>query len=376
MKRDKTVKIGGVTLPVHQTNKKFIPDSQEIIACDEELAKLAYAVKKNLPTLMIGETGVGKTALIRYIAKETMNGFRRLNLNGQTAVDEFVGKILLDKDGTYWQDGVLLDAMKNGYWLFLDEINAALPEILFALHALLDDDRYVVVAENKGEIVRPHKNFRIFAAMNPTGKYTGTKELNKAFLSRFPIILQVDFPSLSDEKKIIRHYSRKIPENAIFNLVRMARDLRVSYQKNEIEFLCSTRDLINCAKISEDIGLADAVRIAVLNRCQPDDFKAVNTVISLYFGTDGQLKYVVDFEKELKELSRKVTKERKLIGLFAKDLVKFTKDQKKNLKEVDLRTFALKPTSKTAIENLRYNTSKLETVAMNWQRKIQEAEEK
>ena len=282
-----TVKFGKIKLPINKITNQYIPKEQKIVGYKNVLNTLAFAVDKNLPALIIGETGVGKTALIRHLANVTNNGFRRLNLNGQTTVDEFVGRTLLNKEGTYWQDGVLTDALRNGYWLLLDEINAALPEILFVLHSLLDDDRFIVIPENGGEIVRPHPNFRIFATMNPSGKYTGTKDLNKAFLSRFPIILQLDYPEPEDEALILKSYS-DIAENDALNLCKMAKDIRACYFKDEIDTIVSTRDLINCAKMSENIGMKQALELSVINRATKEDVKAISTVVRLYFGLTGK----------------------------------------------------------------------------------------
>jgi len=304
------VKIGGIDLEIQSRKLGYVPSGQTITGYSEEISRIAYAIKTNKAVLMIGETGVGKTALVRYLAQETKNGFRRLNLNGQTTVDEFVGKIMLNDKGTFWQDGVLLDAMRNGYWLLLDEINAALPEILFVLHSLLDDDGYVVLAEKDGEVVKPHKDFRIFATMNPSGRYVGTKELNKAFLSRFPMILQLDFPQEKHEIDIVKVYS-KIDQKEVYNLVRMANDLRQSYKKGEINFLISTRDLINCAKISEDIGMKEAIQLSILNRCEEEDGKAVGTVVALYFGKTGQRVNVVNFEEEYKRSNERIEQAKK-----------------------------------------------------------------
>jgi Holliday junction resolvasome RuvABC ATP-dependent DNA helicase subunit len=197
--------------------------------------------------------------------------------------------------------------MRKGHWLLLDEINAALPEILFVLHSLLDDDRYIVLSENSGEVVRPHKNFRLFASMNPSGKYAGTKDLNKAFLSRFPIILQLDFPNPKEEEQILKIYAKKADDNVLRSLIKMAGDLRTSYKKDDIEFICSTRDLINCATISQDRGLGEALQLSILNRCQSEDEKAVRAVIQLYFGKDMAVASIIpDWEKEYIALERNV----------------------------------------------------------------------
>ena len=133
----------------------------------------------------------------------TNNGFRRVNLNGMTTVDEFVGKLMINEQGTYWVNGILVDAMQSGDWLLIDEINACLPEIAFCLHSLLDDDRMIVLSEYDGRIVKPHPNFRLFASMNPheDRRYGGTKPLNEALLDRFPVTVKMNYlPSTRKSK--------------------------------------------------------------------------------------------------------------------------------------------------------------------------------
>ena len=126
--------VGSVKVPVNTGNtNQYIPREQFYIPPPQGyLEKLAYAVAHNLPALLIGETGVGKTMSVRYLASQTNNGLRRVNLNGATTVDEFLGKLLINEQGTYWVNGVLVDAMLAGDWILLDEINACLPENAFS----------------------------------------------------------------------------------------------------------------------------------------------------------------------------------------------------------------------------------------------------
>ena len=200
---EKTVAIGVVELTVNIGNpSEYIPPEQLYLFPPQGyLEKLAYAVAENYPALLIGETGVGKTQAVRYLAWKTNNGLRRVNLNGATTVDEFLGKFLINEQGTYWVDGVLVDAMQAGDWILLDEINACLPEIAFCLHSLLDDDRMVVLTEHDGRIVRPHPNFRLFASMNPSeeGRYGGTKMLNEALMDRFPVVIRMEYLPVEQE---------------------------------------------------------------------------------------------------------------------------------------------------------------------------------
>lgn len=293
--------------------------SQEIVGYKSTLKNLEYAVDKNIPVLLIGETGVGKTSLIRHLSQKHEKTFRRINLNGQTTIDEFVGKTLLNKEGTYWQDGVLTEAMRNGWWLLLDEINAALPEVLMVLHSLLDDDRFIVLSEKDGEVVLPHKDFRVFATMNPSGRYAGAKDLNKALFSRFAMVLSLDFPSSSQELDIIKHYAPKCSKQNREKLVKMARQMRTSYKKGEMEMVVSTRDLINCAKMSMDMPIRRAVDIAIINRASEEDVKSVETLVSLYFGKGSTFK---SKDKKMQEFLATVTRLAEEASVFSHHITK------------------------------------------------------
>ena len=168
----------------------FILDKKDI-----NLEAIFYSIANNKPCLLIGETGTGKTSLIRHLASLTNQAYRRVNLNGQTNTDDLIGKWVIKNGSMRWIDGVLIESLRKGYWLVLDELNSALPEVLFLLQSLLDDDKFVVITEKDGEVVRPHKNFRLFATLNPTasGNYVGTNELNRALMSRFPIVAKYQF---------------------------------------------------------------------------------------------------------------------------------------------------------------------------------------
>jgi len=242
----------------------------EIMGQDANQKILSRAIDLNLPVLLIGETGTGKTSIVRERAHIEKAELIRINLNGQTSVDEIVGKWVIKGGATYWQDGVLIQAMKKGWWILVDEINAALPEVLFALHSLLDDDRKIIIAEKDGEEVTPHKDFRFFATMNPSEEYAGTKELNKAFLSRFPVILDFDFLPSKDEILLLENRCGIAKSDATL-LVNYATRIRELKQKQEIFYTLSTRDLIFWGNFLKELGLSDSFRITILNRAYNGD---------------------------------------------------------------------------------------------------------
>ena len=84
----------------------------------------------------------------------------------------------------------LVQALRAGHWLILDELNVAPSEVLEALNRLLDDNRELLLPET-GEVVRPHAHFMLFATQNPPGSYGGRKVLSRAFRNRF-VQLQMD----------------------------------------------------------------------------------------------------------------------------------------------------------------------------------------
>lgn len=242
----------------------------KIIGQDENLDLIRLSAKNELHALLIGPTGVAKTSAVAQIAQEFGRTVVRAPITGETTTNEFVGRYELESvDGaskTVWVNGPLLDAVENGHWFVADEVNMALPEILSLLHPLLDHDKVVIVSQRNGQVVRPHPDFRFFATMNPVDEYAGTKELNKAFMSRFPMILYFDYPSVAVEAQIIVGHSG-LDDNTASILAEMGFGLRESKKSGRSNYVCSTRDLIYCAKlVMAGVDLAQAVNVSIINR--------------------------------------------------------------------------------------------------------------
>lgn len=239
---DEQLRIGDTVININQNpDVQYVPskESAELVFINRtlgELERLAQAVELNDPVLLVGQTGVGKTALIRNLAYMTKNAFRRFNLNGQTDKLEFIGGFKPVSDTATdkkfssaknafrfnWQNGILIQAMEKGHWIVLDEINLGEPEVIERIRYLLEPKGYLRVTEHKGEqwiqskdydqmvadyvgkhsgsqdqlvkeaiqdlshkgIFRIHPNFRLFATMNPP-EYEGRKQLSPALMNKF-----------------------------------------------------------------------------------------------------------------------------------------------------------------------------------------------
>lgn len=285
MPKQKTIKYGKIEIPINDGKSPYVPQrAGNFIDHGDIMKTMAIAVRDNLPVLLIGESGVGKTAAVRYLANQTLNGLRRVNLNGGTTADELVGRLLINEKGTYWIDGILTEAMRNGEWIVLDEINAALPEVLFVLQSVLDDDGYLVLNEkNDKEIVHKHPNFRLFATCNPP-EYAGTKELNKALLSRFAICISADFPPEKTELEIIEN----ILGNAVatsemaIKLVGLANETRKAKELGTAGYAINTRDILNTLRLSENMSPMEALSLAFSNKLDNSDKTSIRSLARLH----------------------------------------------------------------------------------------------
>uniref|UniRef100_A0A3Q4BJ07 Midasin n=1 Tax=Mola mola TaxID=94237 RepID=A0A3Q4BJ07_MOLML len=176
------------------------------------------------PVLIQGETSVGKTSLIRWLAAATGNQCVRINNHEHTDIQEYIGCYSSDNRGKLvFKEGVLIYAMRKGYWIILDELNLAPTDVLEALNRLLDDNRELFVAETQ-EVIKAHPRFMLFATQNPPGHYGGRKVLSRAFRNRF---VELHFDELpSGELETILHQRCSLPPSYSTRLVKVMQDLQ------------------------------------------------------------------------------------------------------------------------------------------------------
>uniref|UniRef100_A0AC34QC40 AAA+ ATPase domain-containing protein n=1 Tax=Panagrolaimus sp. JU765 TaxID=591449 RepID=A0AC34QC40_9BILA len=166
------------------------------------------------PILMVGETGCGKTTSAQILSEGNLLS---INCHERTETSDLLGSIRPNFDGSfYWQDGVVVQAMKNGSKLLIDEISLAADSVLERLNPLLEANRTILLTDAgaSAEKVVANEKFQIIATMNP-GTDHGKKELSKALRNRFTEIwCNCDYP-IEDIRQILSTRMSKHGENII-----------------------------------------------------------------------------------------------------------------------------------------------------------------
>ncbi|CAF1553476.1 unnamed protein product, partial [Adineta ricciae] len=207
---------------------------------------------KSYPILLQGETSVGKTSLIHWLAAATGNKCLRINNHEHTDLSEYLGTYTCSSTTgqLVFQDGPLIKAMRFGWWIILDELNLASSDILEALNRLLDDNRQLYLSETN-ELINAHERFQLFATQNPAGEqYAGRKRLSRAFRNRF---IELHFDNLpQNELEIIIEKKCKLPKSYSKLLIQTMIDLQ-KYRSQKGVFsgkssLITLRDLFRWAQ--------------------------------------------------------------------------------------------------------------------------------
>lgn len=208
------------------------------------------------PCLLTGLSGCGKTEMIKHICGVAKRDYFRLNITFETNEDDMIGGMRLKDGNTIIEKGPVLAAMEAGGVLLLDEVDLASPMLIMCLQSILEGEGYLM--KKTGEWIMPKDGFQIFATANTkgtgdaTGAFVGTQVLNEAFLERFPVTMECEYPDKEIEKKILtnvaKYFKMENTTNLIKALTDFAADARKSHKNAMIEHTISTRRLVQIIK--------------------------------------------------------------------------------------------------------------------------------
>jgi len=259
------------------TEFKYFQRKIEIDLTDYEAFEMSMKQNKNV--LLIGPTGSGKTTMVRYYCAEHKKPYVRVSLNGGATVEDLVGHYILKADEhgsiTVWIDGILTQAVRHGWIIAIDEINAAPSEILFILNSLLDDERILILSSKDGEIVKPHPDFRLIATCNPTEQgYAGTNEINEALLDRFHRTFYIDYDE-DIERKLLNELG--FEKEIIDDVLKFTSRIRRACKEGAIITPFSTRSVTNLAELVE-VNQAKLI----VNRFRSNDRTIISDLLDMF----------------------------------------------------------------------------------------------
>ena len=262
------------------------------------LAKLIKAknesFKNEIPihVALKGHMGTGKDHDIEQFAAKLKYPYYRIPLSGEVRDVTLLGSVQLYGDGkggteSKWQDGELTRALRGPSIVNLSELNAAGPEVLFALHSLLD--RHKKLELPNGEVITLRDDCYIFGTMNPTSlrDYSGTQTLNKAFADRW-VIWDKPFPTKEQLELIFDRRYPKLQKDFTELIIKLAIEINNSFMSDDIsiniETPMSLRTIVERIPVGLDIykdssdPLYEAWNNFVLPHVDIDDIDHYNTL--------------------------------------------------------------------------------------------------
>jgi len=210
--------------------------------------------KKFYPIFITGLSGNGKTLAVTQACAVAKREMIRVNITIETDEDDLLGGYRLRDGQTIWQNGPVIEAMERGAVLLLDEIDLASNKIM-CLQPILEGSGIYVKKINK--FVKPKFGFNVIATANTKGqgsddgKFIGTNVLNEAFLERFPITFEQEYPAAKTEQKIVATKLKsagKADEKFATNLVTWADVIRKTFKDGGVDEIISTRRLVHIAE--------------------------------------------------------------------------------------------------------------------------------
>ena len=232
-----------------------------------ETAVFEHAFHNRLPLLIKGPTGCGKTRFIQHMAARLGRPLYTVACHDDLTAADLVGRHLIGDNGTYWSDGPLTRAVREGAICYLDEIVEARKDTTVVLHPLTDDRRILPI-ERTGETLHAPDNFMLVVSYNP-GYQNLLKGMKPSTRQRF-VGLRFDFPTPEIEAEILQGETGIDPALAD-RLVTLGNALR-ALRDHDLEEAASTRLLVYAATlIRSGMPEMDACHAALIEPLSDDD---------------------------------------------------------------------------------------------------------
>ena len=256
--------------------------------------------KLSYPAFITGLSGNGKTFSVEQACSQTKRELIRVNITIETDEDDLIGGFRLVDGSTVWHNGPVIEALERGAVLLLDEIDLASNKIL-CLQSILEGKG--VFLKKIGRFVRPAKGFNVIATANTKGKgsddgrFIGTNVLNEAFLERFPVTFEQEYPGPASEQKILMNVADTVGVNDpkfCQRLCDWSDIIRRTFYDGGVEDLISTRRLVHIIRAYSIFGKKEKAIQVCINRF---DDETKQSFLELYDKVDADFELTVDNEE-------------------------------------------------------------------------------
>ena len=213
------------------------------------------------PAYVFGPTGNGKSTMVEQICAKAKKPLIRVNLNMMTDEDQLIGSKTLENGNIEIVEGPVLIAMRTGTTLLLDEIDAGSANTLLCLQPILEGKPYYFKLKN--EMIIPKAGFNIIATANTKGKgsddgrYIGTNVLNEAFLERFAVTFDQDYPAARYELKILKNLMTTygcVDDMFAENIIKWAEAIRRTFDDGGVDETITTRRITHIVRAYSVFG--------------------------------------------------------------------------------------------------------------------------
>jgi nitric oxide reductase NorQ protein len=236
----------------------------------QESALFAAAWTSQLPVLLKGPTGVGKSRFVEHMAHTLGVPLITVPCHEDLTAADLVGRFLLEEEGPVWADGPLTRAVREGAICYLDEVVEARADTVVVLHPLMDHRRELYV-ERLGESLRAPDSFMLVLSYNP-GYPSLMKDLKPSTRQRM-VAIEFDFPPAAVEREVLtRLYGA--PAELADRLIRLAHAIR-ALDREDLREAASTRALVAACKLTQGGMNARAAAIAAIAAPLSDDAEVV-----------------------------------------------------------------------------------------------------
>ena len=246
-----------------------------------EVALYEAAWKRRMPVMLKGPTGCGKSRFVEYMAWKLGRPLITVACNEDMTASDLVGRFLLDKDGTRWQDGPLATAARAGAICYLDGVVEARQDTTVVIHPLTDHRRTLPL-DKKGELIEAHPEFQLVISYNP-GYQSLMKDLKQSTKQRFAA-LDFDYPEAGIEAEIVAREAGVDPAVAE-KLVQVAQRTR-NLKGHGLDEGISTRLLVYAGQmIAEGVAPVAACQMTLVTPLtdDPDMRQTLQAAVETFF---------------------------------------------------------------------------------------------